>query len=278
MLLDSHFHLDFLPSQSRKTVLSGLRQKNIEVIAQTLTPTSYREQEKFSGLSLGFHPWNIESASKAEEELKIFRQFLPEVNYLGEIGLDFSPRGLERTSAELQIEVFRSIIESAFELRRPVVCSIHAVRSVTQVLDILQDVGGVQEHRQGSAGLTNGVIPIIHWFSGSSDELTRLIRCGGYLSINPKMLTTRRGRAYIKQIPAERILLETDLPQESQIDSSSTVENIANQQVQTVTAHLCELLTEISHIRGADITDDLTATQAALYRHLNQKDSAVPEK
>ena len=53
---------------------------------------------------------------------------------------------------------------------------------------------------------------IIHWFSGTSDQLTRARRAGCYFSVNPRMLGSKRGRAYAQAIPADRLLLETDEP------------------------------------------------------------------
>ena len=56
---------------------------------------------------------------------------------------------------------------------------------------------------------------VLHWFSGTSDELQRAIKLGFLFSVNPRMPATKRGRAYVRAIPADRLLLETDLPPES---------------------------------------------------------------
>ena len=81
--------------------------------------------------------------------------------------------------------------------------SIHAVRSATAVLDVLE------RHRA-----THNNACILHWFSGSSQELAHARELGCHFSVNPNMLATKRGRAYVPQIPPERLLLETDLPDE----------------------------------------------------------------
>ena len=82
--------------------------------------------------------------------------------------------------------------------------SVHAVRAVDQVLDVL-------EHASVFGGMTGNAC-IIHWFSGTSDQLTRARRAGCYFSVNPHMLDSKRGRAYAQAIPADRLLLETDEP------------------------------------------------------------------
>ena len=82
--------------------------------------------------------------------------------------------------------------------------SIHAVRATDQVLDVLE--------RASVLGGMTGNACIIHWFSGTSDQLTCARRAGCYFSVNPRMLESKRGRAYAQAIPADRLLLETDEP------------------------------------------------------------------
>ena len=81
------------------------------------------------------------------------------------------------------------------------VLSIHAVKAAGEALDVLE-----------RAGALAGNACIFHWFSGTSDELQRAVRAGCFFSINPRMLASKRGRAYAQAVPAERLLLETDAP------------------------------------------------------------------
>ena len=52
---------------------------------------------------------------------------------------------------------------------------------------------------------------ILHWFSGTSDELTRARRLGCYFSLNA-CWKRNEGRAYARAVSADRLLLETDEP------------------------------------------------------------------
>ncbi len=79
--------------------------------------------------------------------------------------------------------------------------SLHAVRSAGTCLDVLEATGAATRCRC-----------VMHWFSGSSDELGRALRLGCSFSVGERMLATRRGREYARQLPAARLLLETDLP------------------------------------------------------------------
>ena len=62
-------------------------------------------------------------------------------------------------------------------------------------------------------GTAEGCRCVLHWFSGSSDELWRAVRLGCLFSLGERALATRRGREYARVLPAERLLVETDLPE-----------------------------------------------------------------
>lgn len=251
-MLDTHYHLDFLSAPARAEFAGLNASRGIGVVAQTLTPSSYVEQSPGDMLSLGFHPWYITSHAQAEGELAIFDQQVEGCRLIGEIGMDFLPQNLERASEDLQRRVFGHILDSvcAAAGSKTYVLSIHAVRCATAVLDMLD------EHRVWEAG----VAPIIHWFSGTSDELTRLMRAGGYVSFNPMMLAGKRGRAYAKQVPAERILLETDLP-----SSKTLADKTARDHADDLRAGLTHVADTISELRGVDILPTILETQQRLY-------------
>ncbi|MFQ9751750.1 MAG: TatD family hydrolase [Collinsella aerofaciens] len=62
---------------------------------------------------------------------------------------------------------------------------------------------------------------MFHWFSGTSDELVRARHAGSFFSINERMLATKRGREYARQIPLNRLLLETDAPAEQNKETTA---------------------------------------------------------
>ena len=241
-LIDTHFHYDFLPSATRECFKAGIAQEGVEIIAQTVRPSGFveLERENLPMVAVGYHPWYIDG--NYERELEIFREALPRTRFVGEIGLDFAPRRLDDVPAETQIHVLTSILDAVRSSNQSHILSIHTVRSADAVLDLLE------QDLDSNSGSTSGknFVPIFHRFGGTSDELTRLIRAGGYISVNPLMLRTKRGRAYVSQVPVDRLLLETDLPREP--GSGDAVEVVSAE----VVAALRDTVAEVATLRRMD--------------------------
>lgn len=265
-LLDTHYHYDFLPPQARTVFLNEITEAGVEIVAQTLTPSGFlaleteekrRVETSSSGspssprLSVGFHPWNI--GPDYQRELDIFAHALTRTRFVGEVGLDYVPRRLQQVPAETQAEVFRRILEiiSSQRANGPYVLSIHAVRSASQVCDALETTD------------TSGIVPIFHRFGGSSDELTRLIKQGGYISVNPAMLATKRGRAYVTRVPADRLLLETDLPERTEA-WDNLGKNHAGELIETLNTTVNTLAT-LRHQDPDELASHIKRTAQQLY-------------
>ncbi|WP_124057945.1 TatD family hydrolase [Vaginisenegalia massiliensis] len=263
--LDTHYHYDFLPAGAcRQSFLQVLFEHEIQLVAQTLLPSGYQdlvESEQDQALkplySIGFHPWWIQSTKQAEQELAIFERLLPTTHLVGEIGLDFSPRRLEQASEKVQVEVLNSILQQVISQSRQTdtfyILSLHSVRSSTVVIDLLEACQVYQSK----------VIPILHRFNGTSDDLMRHIRLGGYISVGSQMLATKKGRAYAKQIPADRLLLESDLPANPLVDDESTT--LAQDQAEFLIHNLQDTVEQLTSIRKDQVLAHIKQTQNCLY-------------
>ncbi len=254
-LLDTHYHFDFIEGDERRSdFLKKIHQSGWDIVAQTVLPSKYLQLHqsniKPKHISLGFHPWYIQSIEQAEEELAVFQEALSTTRFIGEIGMDFSENGLKYANETLQEVTFKEILKiichAPSQNNRPYILSVHAVHCINEVLDIFEALKLGDHH----------IIPIIHRFNGTSDELTRLMRGGGYISVHPEMFTKKKGRAYIQQIPKDRILLETDLPQNKGSLSSHIQE--FNQSMTT------EIET-VSQLREENMIPVIQATQHKLY-------------
>ena len=114
------------------------------------------------------------------------------------------------------------------------------------MLDLLQEANTLARHRV-----------ILHWFSGTSDDLNRAVAAGCYFSVGPRMLASRRGREYARQIPLDRLLLETDMPSR---EGETLPANIWR-------AELGNALAGIAQLKNIDrdlLTEHLATTSSAL--------------
>ncbi len=165
----------------------------------------------FAGI--GLHPWWLADGRCGPAEVNLLCEVADQERYIGEVGLDFSARFAG--SEPLQIQTFDRLCDAL--VQHPLtgrVISIHAVRSAGTVLDALESYGLLTPS-------PNSPAIIFHWFSGTSNEFDRARNAGCYFSVNERMLATKRGREYARQIPLDRLLLETDAPAEPQADASA---------------------------------------------------------
>lgn len=208
-LFDMHCHFDF--ADDSEAAAQCAADDGWGMFSCTVDPTVYLEQTaRFAScptlrVGLGMHPWWVDDGRVDENGVREFERLAPEASYIGEIGLDLAPRHL--ASADRQIDAFRRAIAACMRHTGadllPKVISIHAVQAADQVLDILEEFDTPSTHAC-----------ILHWFSGSSQQLTRALRAGCYISLGEHSMRTKKGRAYARAIPANRLLLETDLPGE----------------------------------------------------------------
>lgn len=193
---DAHVHLDFMSNAVE--VARDAAARGLALFANTVTPEGFVLTRQLVGkhanvrVGLGLHPWWINRANVQD-----FLELLPQTSWIGEVGLDFSPK---RAHHARQLDAFTRIAASCAHAGNKTL-SIHSVRATTPALDVLE-----------KTGCLSTCTCILHWFSGSTDELWRAIRLGCWFSINERQTRTRRAKEQLKLIPADKILFETDLP------------------------------------------------------------------
>lgn len=233
-LFDMHCHLDRMANADE--VAREAVANDMALFCTTVTPADALAARSRFGtppnvrVGVGLHPWWIADGRCGEIEIEQAAQLAAASRFIGEVGLDFGPR--HAANAQRQLDALEAIARAC--AGHPVegrVLSIHAVRSAGEALDVFE------RH-----GLTASAHCIFHWFSGTSDQLARALDAGCLFSISERMLATRRGREYARQIPLDRLLLETDLPE--QLDKPCSADQIE--------ASLMRALHELAHIRGTD--------------------------
>ena len=216
-LFDAHCHLDLMAHPD--AVADEATALGMDLFDCGLDPRDFARAKKracnrsniFAGI--GLHPWWLADGRCGTAEINLLCEVAAQERLIGEVGLDFSARFAG--SEPLQIQAFDRLCDAL--VQHPLagrVISIHAVRSAGTVLDALGS------HELLTPSPDSPAI-IFHWFSGTSNEFVRARNAGCYFSVNERMLATKRGREYARQIPLDRLLLETDAPAEPQADASA---------------------------------------------------------
>jgi TatD DNase family protein len=204
-LIDTHAHLDFPQFQTDlDQVLERARQAGVGPIINV--GTTVHSSQKVVALSsrfpqlwaaVGVHPHYAEKVSpRWLKQLELLVEN-PKVLAIGETGLDFY-RNL--SVPDIQEDIFREHIRLACRLDRPLI--IHSRSANIETLRVLQD-----EPLPSRKG-------IMHCFSGDCQELHSFIDLGFYISVAGPVTYPKSHalRELLKEIPWERLLLETDCP------------------------------------------------------------------
>ena len=206
MLVDSHCHLDFPDFKDELTdVVARARAAGIERMVTISTRVRRQADllaiaERFPEVfcSVGTHPHH------AHEELDIGTADLvaitrhPKVVAIGEAGLDYH---YDNSPREAQEQGFRAHIAAARETSLPLV--IHAREADEDMARILRNE------------MNKGVFPaVLHCFTGGRALAFTGIELGLYVSFTG-ILTykkTEELRSIARDLPADRVLVETDSP------------------------------------------------------------------
>lgn len=210
--VDMHDHLGWF--RDPVAVARAAAARGLGMLAVTVTPEEFLQlRPRLAGiesvrLAVGLHPWWVRDATDADTLCEL----VDRARFVGEIGLDASPRRASNWGAQLAaFERVCAACASASVPPAPKILSIHAVRAATAALDVLERTGASERCRC-----------VLHWFAGSSDELWRAVRLGCRFSLGERSLATRRGREYARILPADRLLTETDLPEGEGARSSAS--------------------------------------------------------
>ena len=118
----------------------------------------------------------------------------PRVVGVGETGLDFKAAETEELRKR-QEELFKKFIDVAEESEKPLV--IHARGAFKEAIDVLESNGA----KRGA----------MHFFS-ARDQLKRVIDHDWYITVNTTLHRSKTIKKIVRDMPTERILLETDAP------------------------------------------------------------------
>jgi TatD DNase family protein len=206
MLVDSHCHLDFPDFRDELDGVVG-RAKAAGIGRLVTISTRVRRQpdllaiaERFPEVfsSVGTHPHHAHEELDIGAAELVARTCHPKVVAIGEAGLDYH---YDNSPREAQEQGFRAHIAAARETGLPLV--IHARDADADAAKILREESG------------KGAFPaVLHCFTGGRELAFTGIELGLYVSFTG-ILTYRKTeklRAIAKDLPADRIMVETDAP------------------------------------------------------------------
>jgi len=203
LLVDSHCHLDFPDfAAEREAIITRARSAGVVTMLTICT-----RLDEFDGVraiaeayddiwcSVGAHPHEAKDHTALTAEDLVALASHPRVVGIGETGLDFhydlSPR-------DVQERVFRAHIAASRETGLPLI--IHAREADDEVARILQE----EEPAPG----------VMHCFSSGRALAEVALARGFYISISG-IVTFRNAeelRAIVRDLPLDRLLVETDAP------------------------------------------------------------------
>lgn len=150
----------------------------------------------FISPAFGIHPWQAHTATSGwQERLASVLEKHPQAS-IGECGLD---QWISDPPMEIQRPVFIGQLRLAREMDRPL--TIHCLKAWGALFDALTEAPPPSRF-------------LMHSFGGSIETARRLIPLGAYFSFSGHFLHARKSSVIevFRQLPHDRILLETDAP------------------------------------------------------------------
>jgi TatD DNase family protein len=194
-MIDTHCHIDLYDNPLQ--VAKATEELGVETVAVTYLPSHYglacQHLKCFKHIhpALGLHPLAVKDHQR---EIPTFLKYVRSADFVGEVGLDFSGSNKETRSAQ----------EKSFEI---VVAHIRQTSKFVTVHSRGAEDAVLSALKKGGTG------PVVfHWFSGSKNQLNRILNAEHRVSINTSMISTSKWNDLIEQIPLSSILTETDGP------------------------------------------------------------------
>ncbi len=206
MLVDSHCHLNYKGLVDRQDeVLGNARATGVAAFLNISTKQSewadvvgLAEREADVWASIGIHPHEADGHADLGKASLLKAASHRRVIAIGETGLDYY---YDKSDREVQQALFRTHIEVARETGLPII--IHTRDADEDTAAILADEMG------------KGAFPaLIHCFTASPEFGRRVLELGLTISISG-IVTFKNARdlqEFAKEIPLDRLLVETDSP------------------------------------------------------------------
>jgi TatD DNase family protein len=251
MFVDSHCHLNYAGLvEDQPAVLARARAAGVSAMLNISTRASEwdavlatAERETDVMASIGVHPHEADVHPDVETETLVARAAHPRVIGIGESGLDYY---YDRSDRERQRQSFRAHVAAARETGLPLI--VHTRDAEDDTYAILGE-----EMEQGAYPA------LIHCFTASRDFADKVLALGLSISISG-IVTFKNARDLqetARQIPADRLLIETDSP---------FLAPVPHRGRPCEPAFVADTARCLANLRGEDVEQLAATTTANFYR------------
>jgi len=200
-LIDTHAHLEEIENLTQ--AINEARSAGI--IAIIGVGSDYQSNQKILDLAqaykgfiypmIGLHPYNLKDTD-IDRNLEFIEAHINEVMGIGEVGLDYHKKVRVGADKDLQQRVLKEILKIARRYEKPV--SLHSRYAWRDSLTLVEEVQLKKV--------------VFHWYAGTSSVLRDIVNEGFFISATPAVEYHGEHRRAVKEIPLERLILETDSP------------------------------------------------------------------
>jgi TatD DNase family protein len=268
MLTDTHCHLDYNKFDPDRAEV--IQRANESGVGKILVPALHHksskeavqlaEQNPSVYAAVGFHPTDLDKFNpKTFEEVK---QFAPhsKVVAIGEIGIDYY-WVKEPEKRAFQREVLKQHLQFAKDVGKPVVLHMREEDDAwfgEASVDLLNILAEWQSGLRGRLAEQPGVL---HSFNGTLETAQKGLALNFYIGITGPVTykNAEKKREIIRQLPLEKILIETDAP------FLAPVPFRGKRNEPAYVAHIADKIAEIHSKSPAEIAAITAANAARLF-------------
>ena len=203
-MIDVHCHLESPEYNSdREHVIRKCRKELNAVITSCAHPNDFQltmkmanDHKGFVFPAVGLHPEFIKEINwkSLDDYFDQIKADADKIVSIGEVGLDYF-WVKEHEWQQKEKDLFIQIIRFAKELDKPL--TVHSRYAYEEVVKVLNQEDAKQVH--------------LHLF-GDNQLVNRIVENGWYVSIGPVILSSKKHYKIVRDMPIERLLLETDAP------------------------------------------------------------------
>lgn len=200
-MIDTHSHIDMLENPD-VSIMDSIENGVEYIIVPSASSDNFQDVINLANRhpeiygALGVHPEDVlKFDDKTASDIYSLTLQNKKIIAIGEIGLDYY---WDRTNIEKQKEIFKTQIEVALSLDLPVL--VHDREAHNDTYEILKKTGIKKV--------------LLHCFSGGVEFAKKCVDEGWLLGIGGVVTfkNSRKIKDVVKEIPLERLVLETDAP------------------------------------------------------------------